>query len=79
MVQVEIEEGDVLRHEMSSGGGWGDPLERDLALVARDVLDEKVSIPHAAEAYGVIVDPDTLEVDEAATAALRDEIRAQRD
>ena len=79
MVQVEIECGDVLRHEMSSGGGWGDPLERDPALVVRDVLDEKVSIPHAAGAYGVVVNPDTLEVDEAETVALRNEIRSQRD
>ena len=79
MVQVEIESGDLLRHEMSSGGGWGDPLERDPAMVARDVLDEKVSIAHAAEAYGVVLDPETLGVDETATVALRNDIRSKRD
>ena len=28
---------------MAGGGGWGDPLERDPAAVADDVLNEKVS------------------------------------
>ena len=26
---MTIENGDVLRHELAGGGGWGDPLERD--------------------------------------------------
>ena len=34
--------GPVFHHPMAGGGGWGDPLERDPAAVARDVRDEKV-------------------------------------
>jgi hypothetical protein len=34
-----------------------------------------VSIKSARELYGVVVDPDTLQVDSAATAALRKEKR----
>lgn len=55
----------------STGGGWGDPRQR----AVQDVLDEYVSIGAAKELYGVVIDPATLTVDEAATAALRDRMR----
>ena len=37
--------GDVFRHELAGGGGWGDPLDRDPTLVLKDVLDELVILP----------------------------------
>ena len=43
MFSIEIEAGDVYEHRTAGGGGWGDPLERDPAAVADDVLNEKVS------------------------------------
>jgi N-methylhydantoinase B len=59
------------------GGGWGDPLERDPALVRADVLEELVS-PQAARAqYGVALKTD-LTVDETETKILRDRIRSGR-
>jgi N-methylhydantoinase B len=57
------------------GGGYGSPLDRDPKLVRRDVWNEHVSICAAEEVYGVVIDPDTLELDSAATATLRDELR----
>ena len=39
--------GEVIRIRTTGGGGWGDPLERDPALVVRDVVWRKVS-PEAA-------------------------------
>ena len=39
-----IKKGDVFRHELAGGGGWGDPLDRDPDHVLRDVRDELVSI-----------------------------------
>ena len=66
-----IEQGDTLRHVMAGGGGWGDPLERDPELVRIDVADEKLTVGYAREVYGVVVDAETLTVDEAATAQLR--------
>ena len=71
MISTSMGEGDWLYHRMPGGGGWGDPLTRDPALVARDVLNEKVSLTAACDRYGVILDPATLAVDEAATVALR--------
>ncbi|MBM4442785.1 MAG: hydantoinase B/oxoprolinase family protein [Candidatus Rokubacteria bacterium] len=69
-----IEPGDVLMMESSGGGGFGDPLERDLAAVRADVAEGYVTREAAAEIYGVVWRADTI--DEAATvtrrAALRD-------
>jgi N-methylhydantoinase B len=53
------------------GGGWGDPLDRDPALVREDVIDEYVSLEGARRDYGVVLNPGTLEIDEAATATER--------
>jgi N-methylhydantoinase B len=55
----------------AGGGGWGNPFERDPKLVQQDVVDGFVSMESAARDYGVVIDPWTLEVDDAATAALR--------
>ena len=67
--------GEVIRIRTTGGGGWGDPLERDPALVVRDVVWRKVSPEAALADYGVVLtgDPDdgSLGFDEAATAAER--------
>jgi N-methylhydantoinase B len=53
------------------GGGYGDPLERAIEEVEDDVRQGYVSVKAAAELYGIVVDPDTLVVDRAATERLR--------
>jgi N-methylhydantoinase B len=60
------------------GGGWGDPLERDPALVLRDVIDGHVSLEVAADVYGVMAHKDTGHVDDDGTARRREELRRQR-
>ena len=67
--------GDLIRHELASGGGWGDPLERDPAMVLADFLDEKVTADHARQVYGVVIDPDAQQVDTEATKQLRQELQ----
>jgi N-methylhydantoinase B len=62
-----LRQGDLLRLLTPGGGGWGDPLERDPVGVRDDVLDGFVSRQSALADYGVVLDPKTLEVDEAAT------------
>jgi N-methylhydantoinase B len=72
--------GKVMRVVTTGGGGWGDPLERELELVELDVLQGKVS-PQAARAdYGVVLvrRAEEWEIDIAATDALRAEMRAAR-
>ena len=55
--------------ETAGGGGYGDPFERDPAMVLADVLDGLVSVEQARRDYGVALEAG--QVDEAATAALR--------
>jgi N-methylhydantoinase B len=38
-----------------AGGGYGNPLERDPAKVADDVLDGVISVETALKDYGVVV------------------------
>jgi N-methylhydantoinase B len=59
------------------GGGYGDPLTRDVALVAADVRAGIVSARAAEISYGVLLDGHGR-ADEAATRARREEIRARR-
>jgi N-methylhydantoinase B len=73
---MTIRRGEVFRHVLAGGGGWGDPLERDPALVLRDVRNELLSVAKAAADYGVVVAGGA--VDAAATACLRAELRARR-
>ena len=75
---MNMKKGDLFRHEVAGGGGWGDPLERDPALVLKDVLNEFVSERAAREDYGIVLAGKPLLVDAAATAALRQQVRAWR-
>ena len=77
---VTIQEGDLFRHVMAGGGGNGDPLERDPEAVLDDALEGKVSVDHAAQAYGVVLRRDRHErlcVDREATARAREDKRAE--
>jgi N-methylhydantoinase B len=72
-----LRQGDLLRIMTPGGGGWGDPLERDVALVRDDVRDGFVSIESALQDYGVVLDPQTFEVDTVETPKLRQSMRRQ--
>ena len=66
-----LEAGQVLANNTGGGGGWGNPFERDPALVAKDVRNGFVSVEAAERDYGVAVDPATFRVDAVRTATLR--------
>ncbi|MEO9470016.1 hydantoinase B/oxoprolinase family protein [Parasphingorhabdus sp.] len=74
--EVAVEEGDQLHFITWGGGGWGDPLERDPALVGKEITQGLVT-PDGAKEYGVIADANGV-VDAAATEALRAEMAAKR-
>lgn len=76
-----LQPGQALRVLSGGGGGWGDPLERDTALVLDDVLDEIVSPEAARTEYGVVLavdDDGSILVDESATAKNRQQINEAR-
>ncbi|MSR15526.1 MAG: hydantoinase B/oxoprolinase family protein [Gammaproteobacteria bacterium] len=68
---VPVKAGDLIRLVTPGGGGWGDPLERDIADVRMDVVRRLVSAGSAERDYGVVIDATTFEVNLAATAKLR--------
>jgi N-methylhydantoinase B len=68
----------VLTIVAGGGGGYGDALDRDPALVAADVRNGKVSAGRAATDYGVVIQAGTCTPDLQATAALRDRMRADQ-
>ncbi len=70
---IAIEEGDTITVSTPGGGGFGDPLAREPALVARDVKRGYYTLAEAEEGFGVVLDPETLAADEAATRARRDQ------
>lgn len=67
-----LDAGDVLVNATGGGGGFGNPLVRDPAAVARDVRNGFVSFEAAARDYGVVVNDD-FTVDVEATIKAREE------
>jgi N-methylhydantoinase B len=75
-LEFTMRPGDQLDVWTSGGGGYGDPLERAVHLVAADVLDRKVTADAARECYGVVMAG--REVDLPATSRLRAQLAAER-
>lgn len=75
-----IEVGEAIVSESSSGGGYGDPLERDPYLVAHRVREEWISKEFAEKIYGVVVDDSKEEYvpDIEATKVLRQKMKEER-
>ena len=73
-----VKKGDVVVKLSPGGAGVGDPWLRQADKVAQDVWNEKITVDVARLVYGVIVDPCTLQVDEAATCKLRSAPPTQR-
>jgi N-methylhydantoinase B len=75
-----VRAGQVVRIRTTGGGGWGDPLDRPYDDVLRDLRWGKVSFAGARADYGVVASgtKDEPAVDEAASDALRADLRRQR-
>jgi N-methylhydantoinase B len=73
----KLRKGDIVRIESSGGGGYGDPLDREPARVARDVHLGYLSVDDALNRYGVAF-ASPGEVDVRATSAARSRMRTAR-
>ncbi|MBA3390251.1 MAG: hydantoinase B/oxoprolinase family protein [Rubrobacter sp.] len=75
--QQRLAAGERVTLSLPGGGGYGDPLEREPRMVARDVEDGLVSVERAREVYGVVLARDEragpYTVDAEATASQRGE------
>jgi N-methylhydantoinase B len=58
--EFELVPGDVVLYTWQGGGGYGDPLDRDPAAVARDVELGTISAERARTVYGVPGDREEL-------------------
>jgi N-methylhydantoinase B len=68
----------VITIEIPGGAGYGSPLERAPERVLTDVREGYVTVEAARERYGVVVDPTSWVVAEAATHELRARRRLRR-
>ncbi len=58
----DVPAGTILFQQAGGGGGYGDPYLRDPAHVAQEVKNGIISVKQAKKDYGVIIDPETFEV-----------------
>ncbi|MBT7952130.1 MAG: acetone carboxylase subunit alpha [Gammaproteobacteria bacterium] len=70
--------GELYMISQGSGGGYGDPLERDPFLVIKDIEENLITPDWARKLYHVAFDDETLIIDEKATDKLRADYREQR-
>lgn len=74
-----FQKGDVITFGFATGGaGYGDPLDRDPALVMQDLMDQIISDWSAENVYKVVYDKSKLRVDVEATQQLRKSEREAR-
>lgn len=74
---IELGKGDNVITMAGGGGGYGNPLDRDLEAVREDVINGYVSVEHAKQDYGVVIDPRTFDINVEETNKLRRELRAK--
>jgi len=70
---AELKAGDTLQITVPNSGGYGDPFERDPSFVLADVLDGFTTLELAERDYGVVIDAQTMKLDDEATARRRRE------
>ncbi|UCE59677.1 MAG: hydantoinase B/oxoprolinase family protein [Phycisphaerales bacterium] len=66
-----VPKGTVYHQVAGGGGGYGDPHKRRKNEVFEEVRNEVISVEAARDVYGVAVDRQILEIDQAATSLLR--------
>jgi N-methylhydantoinase B len=71
LLTQRLRTGDAFMLRSGGGGGFGDAMTREIAIVAKDVTEGYVSAQAAAWEYGVVVDLQAGKADLARTAELR--------
>jgi N-methylhydantoinase B len=69
--RYDLQRGEKVVSITPGGGGYGDPLERDVLAVMDDIRESRISLEAAAGHYGVIFAGGAI--DEKATAKVREE------
>jgi N-methylhydantoinase B len=74
---LQLTRGDIVRLTTPSGGGFGDPLDRDPERISSDIARGLVTRERAKGAYGVVFDANG-QLDLVATEVRRSELKSQR-
>ena len=69
-----VTKGTIYYQEAGGGGGWGHPYKRPIEVVLKDVINGFVSVEKAKKDYGVVINPETFEVDYEQTKKIREAI-----
>ena len=77
--EITVHRDDELYTQWCGAGGYGDPLSRRPEDVLWDVVEEKISVAHAADVYGVVVDKERREINAAATRRRRARLADETD
>jgi N-methylhydantoinase B len=75
--EYEVKKGTAVYRSAASGGGYGDPLEREPQLVIRDLKEGIISETSAHDVYGTVIDQDG-NLDLAATEKRRALLQKER-
>ena len=78
---TQVKHGDIICHADHAGSAWGDPIERKLELIVKDVEADWISPEVALSIYGAVLRPlgdGKWEADKEASAEERRKIRRQR-
>ena len=75
---MPVADGDLWCFLGAGSGGYGDPLERELAAVGKDVVEGVVSQAKAVQIYGAVYDELLGDIDVEKSEQKRAEVRAQR-
>ncbi|MFH1138023.1 MAG: hydantoinase B/oxoprolinase family protein [Pseudomonadota bacterium] len=78
MMLVPFLNGDSFYMGVGGGAGYGDAIERDPALVLKDLKNGRTTIWAVQNIYYVAFDPETMRIDEEGTRKLRNEARERR-
>jgi N-methylhydantoinase B/acetone carboxylase alpha subunit len=82
MYPISLDNYDVIYWSQSGGPGYGDPLERDLESVKKDLNDALYTKNYVFNIYGVVADYDETtnkwSIDDEATKKRREEIKKER-
>jgi N-methylhydantoinase B len=68
---------DVFRQQTGGGGGFGDPLYRELNKVAQDAADGYISLETAKNVYGIVFES-SGQVDQKGSVELRSKLLSDR-
>ncbi|MDY6861941.1 MAG: hydantoinase B/oxoprolinase family protein [Thermodesulfobacteriota bacterium] len=75
---IPVKSYDILISRAGSGGGYGDPIERDPEFVEKDIRLKAISPDTAKKIYGVVINKKTKRVDKEETEKQREKIIKDR-